>query len=117
MGSRLGAFSHLSELRAPFDGFVEKAVRATTTCLITADHNRTASTPAPPGGWCWCAPTPTASVNERCTIGALAVFGGEVSGDACLSLPFWVVFTVGNEGSAARLENSNLVGFHNIDIT
>jgi hypothetical protein len=33
-------FSHLSELRAPFDGFVEKAVRATTTCLITADHNR-----------------------------------------------------------------------------
>jgi hypothetical protein len=30
----------LSELRAPFDGFVEKAVRATTTCLIAADHNR-----------------------------------------------------------------------------
>ena len=28
------------ELRAPFDGFVEKAVRATTTCLIMADHNR-----------------------------------------------------------------------------
>ena len=30
----------LVELRAPFDGFVEKAVRATTTCLIMADHNR-----------------------------------------------------------------------------
>jgi hypothetical protein len=28
------------ELRGPFDGFVEKAVRATTTCLIIADHNR-----------------------------------------------------------------------------
>ena len=28
------------ERRTPFDGFVEKAVRATTTCLITADHNR-----------------------------------------------------------------------------
>jgi hypothetical protein len=27
-------------LRGPFDGFVEKAVRATTTCLIMADHNR-----------------------------------------------------------------------------
>ena len=24
----------------PFDGFVEKAVRASTTCLIMADHNR-----------------------------------------------------------------------------
>ena len=32
--------SSLVELRAPFDGFVEKAVRATTTCLIMADHNR-----------------------------------------------------------------------------
>ena len=32
--------SSLMELRAPFDGFVEKAVRATTTCLIPADHNR-----------------------------------------------------------------------------
>jgi transposase len=30
----------LMELRGPFDGFVEKAVRATTTCLIVADHNR-----------------------------------------------------------------------------
>ena len=30
----------LMERRAPFDGFVEKAVRATTTCLIMADHNR-----------------------------------------------------------------------------
>jgi hypothetical protein len=28
------------ELRAPFDGFVEKAVRASSTCLIMADHNR-----------------------------------------------------------------------------
>ena len=28
------------ELRGPFDGFVEKAVRASTTCLIMADHNR-----------------------------------------------------------------------------
>ena len=27
-------------LRGPFDGFVETAVRATTTCLIMADHNR-----------------------------------------------------------------------------
>src|SRR5436190_1546331 len=30
----------LIELRGPFDGFVEKAVRATTTCQIMADHNR-----------------------------------------------------------------------------
>jgi transposase len=30
----------LMERPAPFDGFVEKAVRATTTCLIAADHNR-----------------------------------------------------------------------------
>jgi transposase len=30
----------LIELRGPFNGFVEKAVRATITCLIMADHNR-----------------------------------------------------------------------------
>ena len=30
----------LMPLRGPFDGFVEKAVRAATTCLIMADHNR-----------------------------------------------------------------------------
>ena len=30
----------LMELRGPFDGFVEKAVRASTTCLIMADLNR-----------------------------------------------------------------------------
>ena len=30
----------LVEWRGPFDGFVEKTVRATTTCLIMADHNR-----------------------------------------------------------------------------
>ncbi len=30
----------LMGLRDPFDGFVEKAVRASTTCLIMADHNR-----------------------------------------------------------------------------
>jgi hypothetical protein len=30
----------LMELRGPFDWFVEKAVRASTTCLIMADHNR-----------------------------------------------------------------------------
>jgi hypothetical protein len=30
----------LMQLRGPFDGFVEKAVRASTTCLVTADHNR-----------------------------------------------------------------------------
>jgi hypothetical protein len=30
----------LMVLRGPFDGFVEKTVRATTTCLIMADHNR-----------------------------------------------------------------------------
>ena len=30
----------LVTLRGPFDGFVEKAVRASTTCLIMADHNR-----------------------------------------------------------------------------
>ena len=30
----------LMPLRGPFDGFVEKAVRATATCLIMADHNR-----------------------------------------------------------------------------
>ena len=29
----------LMPLRGPFNGFVEKAVRATTTCLIMADHN------------------------------------------------------------------------------
>ena len=28
------------ELRGPFDGFVEKPVCATSTCLIMADHNR-----------------------------------------------------------------------------
>jgi hypothetical protein len=27
-------------LRGPFDGFVEKAVRTRTTCLMMADHNR-----------------------------------------------------------------------------
>jgi hypothetical protein len=32
--------SSLMELRGPFDGFVEKAVRSSTTCLIMADHNR-----------------------------------------------------------------------------
>jgi hypothetical protein len=32
--------AHLMELRGPFDGFVEKAVRASSTCLIMADHNR-----------------------------------------------------------------------------
>jgi hypothetical protein len=32
--------ARLMELRGPFDGFVEKAVRATTTFLIMADHNR-----------------------------------------------------------------------------
>jgi transposase len=30
----------LMEFRGPFDGFVERAVRASTTCLIMADHNR-----------------------------------------------------------------------------
>ena len=30
----------LMRLRGPFDGFVEKAVRASTTCLIMCDHNR-----------------------------------------------------------------------------
>jgi transposase len=35
-----GERTSLMELRGPFDGFVEKAVRATTTCLIMADHNR-----------------------------------------------------------------------------
>jgi IstB-like ATP binding protein len=30
----------LMALRGPFNGFVEKAVRASTTCLIMADHNR-----------------------------------------------------------------------------
>jgi hypothetical protein len=28
------------ELREPFDAFVEKAVRATITCLIMAERNR-----------------------------------------------------------------------------
>jgi hypothetical protein len=32
--------ANLMELRGPFDGFVEKAVRASTTCLISADRNR-----------------------------------------------------------------------------
>ena len=31
---------NLVPLRGPFDGFVEKAVRTTTTCLISADRNR-----------------------------------------------------------------------------
>src|SRR3974390_1809023 len=31
---------NLVALRGPFDGFVEKAVRATTTCLVVADRNR-----------------------------------------------------------------------------
>ena len=35
-----GERASLMELRGPFDGFVEKAVRASTTCLIMADHNR-----------------------------------------------------------------------------
>ena len=30
----------LMGLRGPFDGLVEKAVRASTTCLIMADQNR-----------------------------------------------------------------------------
>lgn len=30
----------LMALRGPFDGFVEKTVRASTNCLIMADHNR-----------------------------------------------------------------------------
>ena len=30
----------LMELRGPFDGFVEKAVRAIIPCLSMADHNR-----------------------------------------------------------------------------
>ncbi|BDA84000.1 transposase [Aureimonas sp. SA4125] len=30
----------LMELRSPFEGFVEKAVRASTTCLVMADYNR-----------------------------------------------------------------------------
>ena len=30
----------LAALRGPFDGFIEKAVRASTTCLVMADHNR-----------------------------------------------------------------------------
>ena len=30
----------LMELRGPFDSFVEKAVRASTTCLISTDRNR-----------------------------------------------------------------------------
>ena len=30
----------LMAMRGPFDGFVEKVVRASTTCLIMADHNR-----------------------------------------------------------------------------
>ena len=36
----LEELASLMELRGPFDGFVEKAVRASTTCLIMADHNR-----------------------------------------------------------------------------
>jgi hypothetical protein len=35
-----GEQASLMELRGPFNGFVEKAVRASTTCLIMADHNR-----------------------------------------------------------------------------
>ena len=35
-----GGRTRLRELRGPFDGFVEKAGRATTTCLSMADHNR-----------------------------------------------------------------------------
>jgi hypothetical protein len=35
-----GERASLTELRGPFDGFAEKAVRATSTCLIMAGHNR-----------------------------------------------------------------------------
>ena len=35
-----GEQASLMALRCPFNGFVEKAVRASTTCLIMADHNR-----------------------------------------------------------------------------
>ena len=38
------------QLRGLFDGFVEEAVRATTTCLIMADPLATASTRAAAGG-------------------------------------------------------------------
>jgi len=40
----------LMELRGPFDGFFDKAVRASPTCLIMVDHNATAWTHGPPGG-------------------------------------------------------------------
>jgi hypothetical protein len=36
----------------PFDGFVEKAVRASTTCLIMADHNRYRVDARAAGGRC-----------------------------------------------------------------
>jgi hypothetical protein len=48
------------ELRGPFEGFVEKAVRASSTCLIMADHNRYSVTRGPPAGWCWCVRMPNA---------------------------------------------------------
>ena len=35
----------LMELRGPFDGFVEKAVRASTTCVIMADQSKAKSEP------------------------------------------------------------------------
>ena len=46
------------ELRGPFDEFVDK-VRASTTCLIMADHNRYSVDARAAGEWCWCAPTRT----------------------------------------------------------
>jgi len=70
----------LMELRGPFDGFVEKAVRASTTCLIMADHNRYSIDARAAGRMCWCAPMPNASSccsatrwspNIRATSGAI----------------------------------------------
>jgi len=51
----------LMQLRGPFDGFVEKAVRASTTCLIMADHNRYSVDARAAGRRFWCAPMPNAS--------------------------------------------------------
>jgi len=71
------------ELRGPFDGFVEKAVRASTTCLIWRIIIATASMRGPPAAWCWvalpcrthrsCCSATRWSPNIRATSGAIQI--------------------------------------------
>ena len=49
------------ELRGPFDGFVEKAVRVTTTCLIMADQIGYSVDARAGVKWCWWLSMPSGS--------------------------------------------------------